>query len=463
MANYRINSDVMFTIIDSNEYVDFGKFIENPDTFEIQYIQFDTVNIDKSIWSYNIDLSEDFNNIEGKINKVFDSERLVDIGDLTDVSLRHKAINMQLKQNFNWQNIFGILIVIKGATSKSIYCSRYFNVQDFEVSNQQLLIDNSFWTASTWFNIPKLNINIENENLLVYCDYIGYDDIIPTGPDIGLITTYPSTLVAFEPLIEEAVLPPTIDINIGLEDNQYIHIAPVTTITNKTVKQVLLEYFDLTENRVNITIRHYIKYGNLDEELTGTGYKSLVVQNYDDPFGAISFGIDFRNYIEDENPTKRVLVFVNTEFEVNNTVMRRQKQLVYDFGDVLNPIIEDVIKGAVGDDVFVFPVTVNEETIIEQQVIETKESHRILKIMQPVFVELITSDVKYENKLISFSNIISDSYMELETGDIIISQVSSDGIYYFNLSLIPKPEADTTFNIIENTSGLIMRRGIFVE
>lgn len=447
MSRHRINQDVMFIVNDSNEYQVFGNI---DDQFVAEYEQ----DLDFAVWS------DAFSIFSYKLNKVFNNPRIFDWDELSLDSELHRNVEIKLKQHFNWQNKFGILIIVKGATTGMVYISRLFNNTHFAVSDQQVLIDNSFWTASAWFKIPKLD-KFENENLLVYCDYISYDDVISSGEDIGLITTYPSTVSAFEPLIDEQVLPPTIDIVAELQENQYLKILPITQVFGKTVQQSLLEYLNLEDNRVQIIINHHVRYGNIDEENTGNGFKTIMVRNSDNVFGEVSFGIDFREYIDDLNPTKKVLINISTEFIVNDIVMRRQKQLIYDFADILNPIVTDILP----NDITVFPVNVTETTQMTQNVIETKETVKIVKVMQPVVVELQNNpDVKFENKFISFNNVNVDSYILIESLDLTISSnVAADNTIYFDLNKIAKPEKPVEFVIVDQSNtgnnGKILQKG----
>src|SRR5690606_155072 len=145
------------------------------------------------------------------------------------------------------------------------------------------------------------------------------------------------------------------------------------------------------------------------------------------------------------------------EFNVNNKLMKREKTLIYDFTDVLNPFVADIIT----DEHVVFPVTHKEEIIIEQNVIETKTEQNIIKIFQPVFVELVASEIQYENKNVFFNDVKQQSFMEIifeNENKYIISEETVDGKFYFDLTKIEQPPSETKFNILSNENRKIIHK-----
>ena len=86
--------------------------------------------------------------------------------------------------------------------------------------------------------------------------------------------------------------------------------------------------------------------------------------------------------------------------------MIRNQQLIFDYMDILNPAIANIIQNPET----VYPVQITNVQEINNTVIETKTETKILPIFQTIFAEIVTENVKFENKKIIFENIKKPCY-----------------------------------------------------
>lgn len=450
--NYRIHPDILLQVVKSTNYSNYQEFITsnnlgNDELFTQAVIE-DSLVLNQTVWNTGV--------YSGRLNKVFNSSNLIDFVDINNPkSYRSKNCSLLLRQGFSWNDVFGILVVIKGMTSGYIYTSQLMTINDFQLNFEisRELIDNAFWTSEKLFNIPDLG---NDENLMVSIEPISFNDVVNSGPEIGLITTYPKSIFNFESLVSEAPLPSYIDVSINISETHYINIQPVTLQPNKTIEQSLLDYFNLSKNIVPIEISHVIKYGTDDN-----GFKTIRISNEDNIYGLVSIGLDF-NQVSGTN----VMVFVSTEFRVNNILLKREHSLLFDYNVALNPILDNLILK--GSDLTVFPVSVTKETIINHNVIQQETEQKIVTITQPVYIELVKENILFENKNISFENISENSYMTIKdskTGieQFIQAKITADNKYYFPLNKISKPEINSTFTIVSSITNLLIGKGIFTN
>lgn len=447
--NYRISPDILLQVVKSTNYTDYQEvgIQVNGENFTQAVIENELV-LNQTVWNVGV--------YSGRLNKVFNSSNLIDFADINNPkSYRSKNCSLLLRQGFSWNDLFGILVVMKGMTSGYIYTSQLMTISDFQLNFEasRELIDNAFWTSEKLFNIPDLGTD---ENLMVSIESVSFSDVVNSGPEIGLITTYPKSIFNFESLVAEAPLPSYIDVSINISETHYIKIQPVTLQPNKTVEQSLLDYFNLSKNVVPIEISHVIKYGTDDN-----GFKTLRVSNEDDAYSPVIIGLDFIQTVGTS-----VMVFVSTEFVVNNILLKREHSLLFDYNDVLNPILAEVILK--GSDLTVFPVNVTKETIINHNVIQQETEQKIVTITQPVYIELVKENILFENKNISFEAIKEYSYMTIKdskTGieQFIQSKITADNKYYFPLTKVSKPEINSTFTIISSITNALIGKGMFIN
>lgn len=396
-------------------------------------------NIDKTVWKFN-----------SKLNKVFNSTGLFEYSDLTnEPNLKIIKGSILLRQGFSWENVFGLLVVIKttgNQYTQKVLLSQIFDINDFVLDSDESkeLINGSFWTKNINFIIPNLE-----ENLMIFVETIMFSDVESSGINIGKINNYPQNDSVFEPLIGEEPIPDYIQTECVILNNHYLKITPKTLELNKTIEQSILDYFSLTNNIAAITVEHVIKYGN-----DNFGYKTIRISNEDYKFGFVKIGLDF-----DEFESTEIYIFVSTEIVCNNKLMKREQSSLFDFSDILNPIISNLVLAPES----VYPVIFNKVNNINNTIIESKTETKIIPVFQSVFVEIVKSDFKYENKNITFDDINISSYMLVQTQvpQFILSKFDNNGKPYFDLGTIVV-ESECKFEIIDSTTKKLLKNGLIL-
>lgn len=408
----------------------------------IQYLH-NQVFIEQTVWKFNT-----------KINKVFNSLNLFDFAALTLVP-NTKIItgSLLLRQGFSWENVFGVLLVIKSTGNQfteKIIISQLYNIDNFSINadDSRELINGSFWTKHIDFIIPDLG-----ENMMVSIETIMFSDVDSSGITIGRINNYPSNDTSYEPLISEEPIPDYIQVDVEITNSQYVNITPKTLELNKTIEQSIADYFSLSNNIVSVSVSHIIKYGN-----DTFGYKTIRLSNEDYKFGPVSVGLDLSVF---ENSTNFV-IFVSTEIVANNKLLKREQSVIFNYNDLINPIIQNLINPLfIGQTLF--PVEVKSVQNITNTVIETKTETKIVPIFQPVFIEIIKQDFLFENKNISFENDIKvDSYLIIKTPEeqFILSKTTIEGVIYYDLANVIKPLADCEYEIINAIDKKLIQKGM---
>lgn len=284
---------------------------------------------------------------------------------------------------------------------------------------------------------------------MIFVETIMFSDVESSGVNIGKINNYPQNDSVFEPLIGEEPIPDYIQTECVILNNHYLKITPKTLELNKTIEQSILDYFSLTNNIATITVEHVIKYGN-----DNFGYKTIRISNEDYKFGFVKIGLDF-----DEFESTEIYIFVSTEIVCNNKLMKREQSILFDFSDILNPIISNLVLAPES----VYPVIFNKVNNINNTIIESKTETKIIPVFQSVFVEIVKSDFKYENKNITFDDINISSYMLVQTQvpQFILSKFDNNGKPYFDLGTIVV-ESECKFEIIDSTTKKLLKNGLIL-
>lgn len=441
---YRINTDVLLQLNTNISEVDNFQFYEsglnNKQYISDKFENSNNISLDNTIWN--------FGEYPAYLNKTFSSLKLIDNSDLQTLN-NQKIItgSLLLRQGFDWEDVFGIFLVVKqmgNQTFSTILISQMYNINDFKINadDSRELISGAFWTKHIDFCIPNFD-----KSLMVSVEVVKFSDIEAGNPNIGLIYNYPLNDTQYEPLIGEEPTPDYIVTNVIILNNHYLEIEPLTTEFNKTLEQSLLDYFDLKSNIIPIEISHIIKYG------IGSNYKTIRVSNEDNKFEPIKLGLDFSDFL----PQTTINIFVSTEILVNNKLMVRNNTLLFNFVDVLNPIIQSLLINPTTN----YPVRVENINQINNTIIETKTERKIVPIFQKIYAELVTEDVVYENKNIIFNIVETPCYfvVKSETEQYILSKITQDNKYYFDLNEIPKPEKTLEYNIISATNKSLIQKG----
>ena len=364
--------------------------------------------------------------------------------DLKSVVWDNKFIKISfyIPQLFSWEGIQGLLLTIKGCESDDIYINRLFTINDFEYNNEKLLKDQIFWLESTTFNIPDYN-----EEFYAQCTIIKDSDINVEG----YIYNYPTF---FQPIIQSKPLPDYIITRAELDNAGFLHLVP-DTLEDKTLENSLKNYFGYSRDKsIPITIQHVITYSGIN--LT-TGYKEntiLRVSNEENNFNEVVVGIDLSRWIDVDNPEQKFVIDIATEINVDSKLMTRYTTVIADLTtEVVNLLASQSVPQ------YITQEKVEEVTQVNQTVINKPVETQIVKIYQPIFVKYIEKDVQYQNVRISFANLTEDCYLMVED-DYIESHITSDGIYYFDLSELNPITQDTEYQIITKNGSIVIGSGL---
>jgi hypothetical protein len=440
MANlqYRITDDVLLSInLTDSDRVDFQAA-----TFAKQWLV--AADIDKTVWSAGA--------FGQRLNKTAGTPELIALGDasLPTDNERIYSGNMLVRQGFSWDNVFAILLVVKGMETGNVLISRVWQVSDMLITEDTdiQLIDGAFFPYSVPFTMP----NMSNETLMASVAYVTYNDIVADGSEAGFISNYPSSAQYFEPLNSSAPLPDYIVCDITFDNNQYVVVTPATLETNKTLQQSILDYFNFSANVTPIQIDYLIRYGN-----EAIGYKNIKVSNEDNAFEAIKLGFDFTAWAG----SGLVTVYVVMEITCNNVLLTRQQNVIFDLQDNVAPFLNAMVSD---QEITVYPVTVVNQSTVNNTVIETVESVKIVPILQPVYVELQSQDIAFEAKNVSFPQVVTASLLQIAASDIspqqfAPSQLTVDGKVYFDLTLLVAPADNTPYTVIDSATRLIITKG----
>lgn len=431
---YRIVDFCLLKIFQTNEIKNFY-FVDSEDNFDNKQYLVDT-DIEKTVW--------DSGQYAHRLNKVYNSDILLTpTKNLLDNSSECRVV---LKQGFNWTGIFGIHVLIKNMLSGETYISKVLTINDFHVSENKELLEGSFWTDEAVFYILRTK-----DILSASIEIINYTDIEESGPNIGLIYNYPTVL---DPLVTEKPVPDYIQTKIEFDELSHFIKLQTYTTELKTLEQSILDYFGLSV--ASIVIKHIIKYG-IENDIT-TNYKTISISNEDNTFGEVEVGLNLLPFYNPENQ-ETITIYVSSEISVNEKIMRRDSILTTNLVDVMNPIIAEKIKNPET----VFPVDVIKKTIIEQNVIETEKEIKVVPVTQPIFVQMITSDIMYDNKTISFDNIISHAFLTVipKSGNpqVISTKTTINNKYYFDLGELIPIEKEGTYQIIDVLTNKVIGEG----
>lgn len=431
---YRIVDFCILKIFQTNELKQF-KYVDSNESFDNRQYLIDK-DIEKTVW--------DSGQYKHRLNKVYNSEIL--LNPTKSINENSSECRLVLKQGFNWKNVFGIHIIIKNLQSGETLISKILTIDDFHISENKELIEGSFWTDESVFYILRTK-----DILGASINIVTYDDIEETGANIGLIYNYPTE---YQPLVTEKPIPDYIQTKI--EFNELSHFIKIQTYTTelKTLEKSILDYFDLEV--ANISIKHIVKYGI--ETNVSNNYKTIGISNEDNTFGEVEIGLNLLPFYNPENQ-EIITIYVSTEISVNEKLMKRDSVLTTNLVDVMNPIIASQIKNPET----IFPVDVIKKTIVNQNTINTEKEVRIVPITQPVFVEMITSDIIYDNKTISFDNIISNAYLSIKTKSgnpqVISTHLTANNKYYFDLGELVPIEKEGTYQIIDVLTNKVIGEG----
>lgn len=384
----------------------------------IQYVDKIEEELSSTVWY------KDYLNIGKKLNRYWSQNNyLVDISNFEEVTT-YKQIEAQLllKQGFDWDNIFGILFVLKDRNSNVIYKSRIFVTTDFQINYNNQQINGTFWSSSIKFWIPDILLIEQSTSFDV--EIIDFDSIHSDNT----ILNYPQT---FEALIPDMPLSDKVSINLNWNDKLQLEIEPVSLIPEYNVEQILMWNFSVNEIQ-NISVQHLIKY--LAD--TDGNYSEILISNNINQLNKVILGLSL---IYTDKPQ---LIEVTTFFRVNGLLATRYNTIIWNHFETMQNLLEQYI-ATKNDNIVVNPVNVIEEINIENKIIDTIKDTKLAQIITPVFTEIISDkQIISDNKNISFKEVKQTSYIKVyfdsedessEKNVYILSKITNENIIYFDL------------------------------
>jgi hypothetical protein len=436
---HRINDFALFKFIEREDLMDFNVIQSEINLINKHYIpnfhiEFqDTKNVNNIIWETG--------NFVHTLNKIYSGSALY-IPTVDSIQeLKFTDVHILLKQGFRWDNLFGLLVVIKNSKTNEILVSQNLLIGDFTITENKELTEGSFWLEETILSIPTTKD-------IMSCQIIPitFSDISNTTGEINI---YPQNFVL---LVDEKPVPDFIKTLLSFDDNHFLKIQ-TTTDETKTLEKSLLDYFETSSAIIEIS--HVINYGT---ELLG--YSSLRISNENNRYNSISIGLNLLPYFDEQLLTEQIVnIFVSTEILVNNKLMIREAQINTDIASINPFIIAKVTHPDTN-----YPVVVTNMTTVNNTIIEAKESTKIVQIYTPVFAEMIVSDIIYQNKDIYFDKIKTPTYLKILSNDknseqAIISKSTSDGKFYFGLGDLNPLNSDCIYELINAISMQLIGTG----
>lgn len=413
---FRINNNFLVKLVNPENNRDFYK-LSLVDTTK-QYVDVQPLDVNNDV--NNLVFAEDL--VDGSLEDVYHRLNKTYSGTLFEPSvtelLQYRELHVLVKQHTNWENVFGFLLVVKDIVTNNTLVSKMLTINDFKITGNKELINGTFFLESSIINVPL----ISTVNMLCQIETITYSDIVSSGLNIGLVYNYP---IEFETLIQTKPIPDFITLSATLNSNHYLALQ-LNTTENKTLEKSILDYFGVS-NAV-VKINYSITYGT-----EALGYSKINVTNEVNKFNPLNIGLDLLYFylllVNEEN--KLVNLYVDANIEVDGKLMVRTSELTTDF-NTINPLISNAITHPTTN----FPVTINNETVINQQVINTPERLKVLTISEPKYIQFISNELKIENKLITFEYLKVPAFLSIGEKILIKSLKTADEKYYFDLTKI---------------------------
>ncbi len=430
---YLLNENYMIRFMYPDTKINFYKFKNSPEIS--QFIDID--DISNIVW-YDLKKLNKFNEYPVIRDLTTDPE-------ITLLSLQDSVkFELLVKQGYNWSSLYGIHVIIKGSQTGNVYISRLFKVDDFTITDNKVLRFGSFWMERSSANIPSHNNIVVNnsaidEELFIQITEITSDDIASDPVNYGLIYNYP---VEYQPLVLSKPFPDTIKTNLRFDSNLFLNIFTYTE-ENKTLERAIKDYFGILPNEIiPIEIYYVLETSGVNQDTGLTEYEYLRVSNDENNLNPLNVGLNFNKWIDITNSLQQFLVNCTTHIKIDNKVMMRETSITFDFssniiGNIINPIQS------------INEINIVETINVQQTVIENPEKIKIVKVIQPVYVEMITKDFKYERKNI-YLPIDEAAYMIVGSGDKIekiTNMLTSDGKYYYDLTMLTPISENIEYNI----------------
>lgn len=417
----------------------------NADFYDITYDQLGELSNLKSSHHY-IDVKSSLNNIvwfrgsdqyKYRLNYNYIDQYLFEPQESSILKDKNfMTMELFLSQGFNWNNKYGLHIIVKGNNTQNIYVSKIVKISDFNISDSKLLNNGKFWIER---NLTKLLIN-NSEDLSVYITELDIDDVSIDPTNLGYISKITNN---FQPVTKEEISPDFIVVDVSIDQAGYLNINP-KTLEFKTLETSIKNYFNYDADKiVPISIEYVITL--FDNQST----RKFRISNEDNNFESLKFGLNFDEFIDINDPSKVFDIYVDMYISIDGNMMTRSNHITTNFSTQ----IVNMVNSFQQPDNIIF-TNVEEITQIQQTVINKDVDTKIVQIYQPVFVEYVTKNFKYENKNITLTNLNQPAYMIVSNKEstFLNSKYTSDNKYYFDLSELPPIQKDTVYELflIEN-------------
>lgn len=411
-----------------------------------QYIYADSNSWDNNVWVSNI-LDSNGNIVKELAhyrNKSYSNDGLVAMPNESSIKeIQAVRFEIMLEQGFVFSptGIVGLHCIILDLDSQEILISQFLSENDFKITSDRLLIDGSFWMTKADIYLPKTSGLLCATITELYADDI--------NNETGLIYNFNAPS---EQLVDKKEMVETIKTSAEIDENFYLNIS-LYSLENKSVEQTLIDY--IGHEPSNIEVNYDIKYGN-----ESIGYKEFKISNEINKFSPIKIGLDFSDWNDTNNEIIDIQIITNINYE--NNPMTRETLLTINIKKVINPIINRLLEQHRPDTVY--PVNVNIENKIEQTVVETNTDRQVVQVLQPIFCEMIKESFVIENKHIVFENFNQPGYIVIDKTkkideQILKTDVTVDGRYYFDLSKLIPVDSNTTYTIYDENQRMILGSG----
>ena len=437
VVNYRQKLNGSIEQSDINQYIDIDSLTIN-DANEITSANAD---INSVVWDGGSDYYYrrlNFNTVEGNLY----------VPELDNIvrSVQFLYLEYFIPQFYNWNEKFGILLTIKGASTNNIYVNKILTINDFNIANSRILRNGIFWLES---NISK--VFLTSEELYVQTTEILMSEVSNDIENVGYLFNYPNNFV---PIIQEKPFPDFIVTDLSLDENGFLTIYP-RTLESKTLENSLKGYFDYSDNQlISISIYYIITIFGINYQTKESENKIVRVANEENNFNFLKIGLDFSDWLDPENPHQHFPIDVVMVINVDGRIMQRASSINADFS---TQIISFNNRNARPQNLIFQNI---EETVtVNQTVIEKPVETKFVKIYQPVFMKFIEQDFEYERVNITFEALTQPAYMVIED-QTLATDVTSDGKYYFNLGKLKPISEDTPYELFLTNEDIKIGEGI---
>lgn len=417
-GEYRINEFSLLRITNDNTIKSFYVLL---DAYPVK--QYYT-SLDSTVWG----LGE----VKGRLNKFYSADYLIQPSTLPiSVPSTKATLFIAPTTDIDISDMFGIHLIAKDSIDGSVLYSQIVSIEDIGISTDNLLIDGKFWYNKIDFYLPVA------DTCYFQATIVSYSDLISEGIDIGTMINFPKEFV---PLITDMPNAEYITVTAAFADSMYLTVGLITS-ENKTIDKSIRDYFGVdTDDSIDIT--YQIRYG------LPSAYKTILVSDPDNKYNSITLALPLPVGLND--------IIISANIYVGGKYMKRDVVLHTDLQPIYQHITDSIIHPET-----IIPVTVVNETVINQTVIDSKETVKLIPTYQPVFAQIITTDIVFAKKNITFNvaktikGILSLYTESGEFIDSVLGTALSDDVVVYNLGVVTQPTEDCKYVLYDSGQNVI--------